>query len=485
MKRAILLSSALLSLACTSTKTITILHFSDYHSHATPFYSEGESDSAGIARAIAYIEPLGARDDTLVFSGGDMMNRGAPAWSDKYRCEEWSWLDGIVDAMAFGNHDADYGPEIFADCRNSIDYPILSANTLDASGAPLFLVDGNPYLVFERQGIRIGVFALAGSTFETLVTESNAPVPGVRFAPRIQTARAVVRSLRDQEKVDAIVLIGHADTPEDEELARQVPGIDLILGTHSHIRSELRRIEGTSTWMISPWQYLSYVSFVEMDFSDRALAGVRGRLVRMRSQRPVDPDIAARVEAMQRDVESDPQYAPLFEVIGHLDRELSFEGINEGPTPLGTFIMDVVRRAVGADVALSTSSSFRAPLPPGEILANDLLSALPYDNAILRYELRGRDLEALLRHVATHRGTDSFCQMSGASIAFGPGTAVREIRVGGRPIDPERSYLVATTDYLAKVSAAYRDRFRDHVSSDTGKKVRAETATSLSTGSRE
>ena len=87
--------------------TVTLLHFSDYHSHAVPFYSEGQANTAGIARLIAFLQPYANDPNSLILSGGDMMNFGAPAWSDKYHCAEWPWLNGIVDAMAFGNHDAD------------------------------------------------------------------------------------------------------------------------------------------------------------------------------------------------------------------------------------------------------------------------------------------------------------------------------------------------------------------------------------------
>ena len=44
-----------------------------------------------------------------------MINQGSPSWSDKYRCAEWPWLNGIVDAMALGNHDFDYGVNVFND----------------------------------------------------------------------------------------------------------------------------------------------------------------------------------------------------------------------------------------------------------------------------------------------------------------------------------------------------------------------------------
>jgi len=164
--------------------TITLLHFSDYHSHAVPFYSEGQADQAGIARLIAYLQPYANDPNALIFSGGDTMNLGTPAWSDKYHCAEWPWFNGIVDAMAYGNHDSDYGPEVFAECRKSIAYPILSANTLDSAGAPVFQPDGKTYKVFEAGGVKVGVFALAGPDFERLITPKLRPVAGASFGDR-------------------------------------------------------------------------------------------------------------------------------------------------------------------------------------------------------------------------------------------------------------------------------------------------------------
>src|SRR3954462_797917 len=94
----------LLALPLSADTTVTLLHFSDYHSHAQPFYTD-EGERGGIARAIHYLQREKQRG-ALVFSGGGTINKGAPAWSDKYTCAEWPWFNGIIDAMAFGNHDA-------------------------------------------------------------------------------------------------------------------------------------------------------------------------------------------------------------------------------------------------------------------------------------------------------------------------------------------------------------------------------------------
>lgn len=467
MKRLGLAAIALLVLSGCA-RTVTLVHFSDYHSHAVPFYANGERDAAGIARAVAYIEPLSRRDDVLVFNGGDTINRGAPAFSDRYRCIEWPWWNGIVDAMAFGNHDADYGAEAFRECAKSAAYPILSANMLDAGGVPLFAPNGKRYAVFERRGVRIGVFALAGDDFAQLLKPETSPAEGVRYADRAVTAREIVRELRDVEKVNAVVLIGHAHNHEDEALAKKVPGIDLVLGTHSHIVADLHRIEGTSTWMIASGQYLEHLSRVDLRFERGKLASVAGEVVTMSAAMPEDAATKRKVVELEKALESDPAFAPLFVVAGTLDRELSIEAINERNALLGEFVMRVVRDASDSDIAMSTSSSFRAALAPGAVREADLRDALPYDNAILRYEVDGATLVAILDRAISLRGTDSFVQFAGVTLgATGAGSVV-----DGVPIDLAKRYTIATTDYLAKVSP-YRDLFAGLEAVDTGKKVRS------------
>ncbi|MFZ2493451.1 MAG: metallophosphoesterase, partial [Thermoanaerobaculia bacterium] len=240
---------------------VVLLHFSDYHSHAVPFFTERGPSQGGIARAIGYLARE-KKQGALVFSGGDMMNKGAPSWSDKYGCAEWPWLNGIVDAMALGNHDVDYGMDAFAKCRAAIRYPVLSANTEGFEGTR----------VFAAKGKRIGVFAVAGPDLPRLMKPS-----GLNFSDPVEAARRAVAALRARQ-VDAIVMLGHQQTEDDYALARAVPGIDLIFGTHAHLTRELTQIPGTSTWFISPGQYLETISRVEITFSKDGL-GVAGRLV--------------------------------------------------------------------------------------------------------------------------------------------------------------------------------------------------------------
>lgn len=421
------------------TTRVTLLHFSDYHSHALPFYSEGREGQGGITRAIGYLRAQ-KRNGALVFSGGDMVNKGSPAWSDKYRCVEWPWFNGIIDAAAFGNHDPDYGAGEMQGCLDAIRYPVLSANT---SG---FM----PSHVFVVKGIRVGVFAIAGSDFKTLVKE-----PMLHFGNPVDAAREAVRDLRGKQHADVVIMIGHEHLDDDFALARAVPGIDLIFGSHSHLKRDLMRIDGTSTWFISPFQYLTYISHVVLTFEDHKLTRVSGRLVPVDARMPVDKTIAGRVASMEHDLERDPQFAPLFATIGTLPAPLPVDRLAEKT-------VQIMREAAHADVALSTASSFRQDLPRGRITLETLRAAMPYDNEIVVYSLRGDAVEKLLAYGRSRKGSDSFAIVA-APVA----------------IDPERTYRVATTDYLARNAAGYRDFFEGLAAETPGLRVREELRKSL------
>ena len=347
----------------------------------------------GIARAVAFLKEARRRPDTVVVSGGDMVNRGAPLWSDVYGCVEWRWLAGLVDVWALGNHDLDYGPDALAACRAASRAPVLAANLVDVAGAPALTVEGKPYLVKAVGGVRLGFFALGGTDMPRLVRPENLPA-GTRWADPLPVARDVVRRLRDVEKA----------------MARAVPGIDLILGTHSHYKGELGRIGG-HTAFISPFQYLAYVSEVELAFAGRRLQGITGRLAAMDEARPEDPAVADEVARLQRDLVA--SHPDRFRVVGRTAAGLGDEGVSAGESPIGNWATEVLRRAAGAHAYLATASSFRGGLPPGEVTLEDFYTAIPYTNRVVVAEMRGAELEAVVAASVARAGSDGFSQESG------------------------------------------------------------------------
>ena len=295
-------------------------------------------------------------------------------------------------------------------------------------GRAYFQAGGKPYVVAEVAGRRIGLFAVAGDDFGRLVKSDNLP-PGTRLTPALAAARRSVEALRTVEKVDAVICIGHQPREDDEAMARAVPGIDLVLGTHSHHKGALTTIPGTATRYVAPYQYLAYLSRARLVFHGHALAGIDGGLVAMDESRPEDPAVSRRVAELQKALEA--KRPDRFAVIGELPAELSDAGLQDGAAPIGTWATEACRRAAGVHAFFSTASSFRGALPPGRVTVEDFYAAIPYPNRVVTAEMTGEQLLAWLDLSLSRRGSDGFSQASGRALR-------RERRARDRGSDPAR-----------------------------------------------
>jgi 5'-nucleotidase len=289
---------------------------------------------------------------------------------------------------------------------------------------------------------------------------------GTHWADATETARSIVRTLRDAERARLVVLFGHQSTEEDEALARAVPGIDLILGSHSHHEGELHRIEGTQTWMVSPAQYLTHVSRVRVSFdASGALVRLEGGLVRMDDAQPQNARFAAEVATLRKALEQ--KRPDRFRVVGTSAGVLSDAGAFDGRSSLAEWATDALRARAGAHVFFATASSFRASIPPGPVVAETFFTAVPYKNAVVVADLTGAQVRAWLTLSATKRGGDGFSPASGVRYALsasGP-TAIEILKdpqrseAGYVPLDDTARYRVATTDYQGFVAAGYKEIF--------------------------
>ena len=443
---------------------ITVLSMADYHSHAVPFYSEGRHDQAGIARVVAYLQEARKRPHTFVVSGGDTMNPGTPTWSDEYHCIEWAWLNGLVDVMAVGNHDLDYGPDEFLRCAGTADYPLISSNLVGSDGTPLLKPEGKPYVIREVQGVRIGFFALGGPDFPVLIRANLMPA-GSSWKEPLAEAKATVQMLREVEKVHAVVFIGHQHRQDDEAMAKAVPGIDLILGSHSHNKSELIQIPNTSTWFISPYQYGAYLGQVRLRFRAGTLQQVSGELVKLDETQPQAAETKAQVDELQRQLVA--KRPERFEVLGRAQVELSDANLNSGETVLGNWATEVLRKAAAAHVFFSTSSSFRAGIPPGDITVETFYTAIPYKNEVFTADVTGEQLKAWVELSVARRGSDAFSQQTGVRyrVVDGKPTGIQVLQnpfrpdLGYAPLVPGATYRLSTTHFQALVAAGYKELF--------------------------
>ncbi len=131
-------------------------------------------------------------------------------------------------AIGVGDDDLTLGKEFLLNLSKKVNFPFLSSNLLDeATGKPLFQTS----LVLDHKGLRIGIFSLLSP--DTFQNQSDLRKKGILFQPPLQVAQAMVKEL--QPKTDLIVLLSHLGYPKDVQLAQTLPGIHLMIGSHTGV----------------------------------------------------------------------------------------------------------------------------------------------------------------------------------------------------------------------------------------------------------
>jgi 2',3'-cyclic-nucleotide 2'-phosphodiesterase (5'-nucleotidase family) len=148
-------------------------------------------------------------------------------------------------------------------------------------------------------------------------------------------------------------------------------------------------------------------------------------------------------------------------VIGETKVDLDGQHVRVRETNLGDFVTDVMREAAGAEAALINGGTIRTSIAQGRITVKDVYAVLPFDNYLVAIRLTGEQLQQALEHgvARLEEPSGSFPQVSGLSFTYSrsapAGSRVKDITVGGRPLDLRQEYVVATNDYLVAGGDGY------------------------------
>lgn len=218
--------------------TLTILHTNDQHSRIDPFPDDGRKygGMGGMARRATLVGQIRKQEpNVLLLDSGDIW-QGTPYFNFFGGELEYKLMSDMkYDAATLGNHDFDNGLKGLEKQLPNAAFPFLIAN-YDFSGT--ILKDRfQPYKVIEKQGVRIGIFGM-GIELEGLVGKNN--FGETVYIDPVAVAREMVQELRAQQKCNLIICLSHLgysykeEKIDDLKLAKQVEGIDLILGGHTH-----------------------------------------------------------------------------------------------------------------------------------------------------------------------------------------------------------------------------------------------------------
>ncbi|MBL0313653.1 MAG: metallophosphatase [Holophagaceae bacterium] len=218
---------------------ITLLHTNDTHSHIEPFGpGNGQaSGKGGMARRSTMVKQLRAAiPNLLLLDAGDTF-QGTPYFNQYKGKLDFELMSKVgYDASTLGNHDFDNGVDMLLEAMEFAKFPFLNCN-FDCKGAPALAKRLRPWIIKEFPGFKVGLTGV-GVDFKGLVSAENHK--GVDWISPDEALKPVIHHLRDVEKVDLVVLLSHmgydlhGDAVDDLHLPKLVPGIDAIIGGHSH-----------------------------------------------------------------------------------------------------------------------------------------------------------------------------------------------------------------------------------------------------------
>lgn len=481
--------AALLLAGCTTPPAeraplkLTILHTNDHHGRFWP-NADGEYGMAArktlIDRVRAEVKAAGG--ELLLLDGGDI-NTGVPE-SDLQDAEpDFKGMNLLgYDAMAVGNHEFDKSPEVLAKQVKWVNFPVLSAN-IYKDGKRLF----QPYQVFERGGYRIAVLGLTTDDTAKMVLPAN--VAGVEFRKPAEEAARLLPELRARaDMVIAATHMGHyangnrgVNAPGDVEMARSTQGLDLIVGGHSQntvcmLSENVRNtayVPGqpcapdrqNGTWIVQAHEWGKYVGRADFEVRPGKVELLRYQLMPVNLKRTVDGRKVPYTEAIPED-EGLRAFLRPFQDNGQARLQIPvgttvgvFDGdrdrVRRQPTNLGLLIARAMLERTGADVALINSGGVRDSLPAGAVAYRDVLKVQPFGNMVALVRLSGAELLAYLQAAARMTpGAGAFPQTAGVRMQI-VGNQLQSATIGGQPIDPQREYRLAMTNFTASGGDGY------------------------------
>ena len=472
---------------------LRIIHTNDHHARIEPV--TGGTPVApihgGVSRRKTLIDAI--RDqggNQMLIDAGDIFQ--GTLWFTQYQgMADLEFYHAMgYEALTIGNHEFDKGPQPLADFIKRAQFPVLSANIVTDSSSP---INGlyKPWIIKEVGGQKIGIFGL--TTQET--PEIASPGQGITFTNYIEAARKAVAELKAQG-VNKIIALTHIGITFDRELARQVDGIQVIIGGHSHTPMGLQITppdpsrpypeviaspSSKPVIMATDWEWGRWLGDLTVGFD------ANGDITTVVAAQPTEvlPSIAPNQGFEDR---IKVLLAPLNGLrtkqagVSAVALNGARADVRTKETNLGNLIADAMLekgRPAGAQVALMNGGGIRTSIDAGPITLGELLDVQPFSNQLSLVTLSGAQLKEALENGVSQIETVAgrFAQVSNMRYSFDPtravGSRVTGIQIGDgkggyTALDPAGSYRVATINFMLAGGDGYTVMTKGTNKLDTG-----------------
>ncbi|MDR0692527.1 MAG: bifunctional metallophosphatase/5'-nucleotidase [Prevotellaceae bacterium] len=428
-----------LCLPAQAADTLTILFTHDLHSYFSGSREIDENNrerhTGGYALLYTAIEQIRQQhpDATLLVDGGDVAMGTFFHTLFTTHFAELQLMDKMgYDVVTIGNHDFDFGVDAlqtalqvyFSDTSHTC--AVVTSNVGGLAGT-------DEYLVLTKAGYRIGIFGLLGTEARSQsLIDKDLP-----YENYITAAARMVKQLRDTEKVDVVVCLSHSGTKEnvkhseDVQLARRVPGIDVIISGHTHSLLRKPLVEG-HTVIGSAGAYGKYLGCIKLAMTDGKPQGHSYEVIKIDSTLAENEAIKTSIESYKQLVEIHYLHAEKTSFDEPLAKVMNSVLASSDSIALGHLIADAFVEAVQKaenkrpDIAIVPAGTFRENLYKGIVTAEDVFNILPLGVGedkkpafpLLKVYFYGRELRNLCEVDASLSGMVSDARLFFAGLRY-------------------------------------------------------------------
>ena len=390
---------------------LKIVETSDIHVNYYPYDFILRHEAGGsLARIHAFVQKEREvyKDNLLLLDNGDIL-QGQPC------AYYYNYIDTVSPHLAaevlnymqyntgnMGNHDVETGRAVFDRWADDCKFPILGANIIDtATGETHF----KPYEVLERDGVKIVVLGMITPAIPVWLSENL--WKGLRFDDMEETARKWMKIIREKEKPDLVIGIFHAGQDAllmggkyrenaSVEVARNVPGFDIVLMGHDHARElkKIKNIAGDSVLIMDPASKGIVVANADVTLKLR-----KGKVIEKHIDGALTDmkDYAASEDFMEH-------FAPQFNAVqDFVSKKIgSFtETISTRPAYFGSSaFIDLIHllqlEITNADISLAAPLSYDTEINKGDVFVSDMFNLYKYENMLYTMKLSGKEVKDAL-----------------------------------------------------------------------------------------
>lgn len=392
--------------------TFYILETTDVHGNYFPRDYINRTEGRGsLCRTAGYVDDLRMRkgaDHVLLLDNGDILQGQPSAYYYNYVDTISEHVCAAVlnemryDAVGIGNHDIETGHSVYDRWVSQLEMPALGANVIDTdTEAPYW----KPYTIIKKDGVRFAILGLVTPAIPQWLPE--ALWKGLRFDDMVETARKYMPEIKRQ----AAVVIGlfHSGVGEADaignglenaslQVAKNVPGFDLILCGHDH-RMALTQIVNTvgdTVMVMNAGPNATHLAQATIHLTKKnghvGEKKIETTLIDITGREPDRMFIETFAKA-QRDIEN-----YVGRKIGTCEESLSVKSAFFGPSSFIDFIHRLQLDISGSDISFTAPLSLDAEIPAGDIHVSDMFNLYKYENRLCVMRLSGKEIRDWLEY---------------------------------------------------------------------------------------